>query len=139
MMLRILLDTNVLISALISKGKPRTLLRQAYRNKFILILSIEILNEFIKVANREHFYEYVDEREIAKFTSALTRLAHFAIQKSKFEIVKEDPDNDIVLRTAYDGHVDYIVTGDKHLSSLKEFKGIKIKTVSEMLKILQKK
>jgi putative PIN family toxin of toxin-antitoxin system len=139
MMLRILLDTNVLISALISKGKPRALLRQAYRNKLILILSIELLNEFIMVAGREYVLDYVDEKEIAKFTRALTSLAHFTITKSKFEVVKEDPEDDIVLRAAYDGHVDYIVTGDKHLLALKEFGGLKIITVSEVLELLKKK
>lgn len=138
-MLKVLLDTNVLISALISKGKPRTLLRQVYKNKFTLILSIEILNEFINVASREYFQEYVDERKIAEFTRALASLAHFIIIKSKFEVVKEDPDNDIVLRTAYDGKAEYIVTGDKHLLALKKFREIKIITVSEMLELLQKK
>jgi len=138
-MLRVLLDTNVLISALISKGKPRTLLRQVLKNRFILILSIEILNEFITVASREYFQEYVDEREIAEFTRVLASLAHFIIIKSKFEVVKEDPDNDIVLRTAYDGKAEYIVTGDKHLLALKKFREIKIITVSEMLELIQKK
>jgi putative PIN family toxin of toxin-antitoxin system len=79
----------------------------------------------------------VSEREIAAFTRTLASLAHFIIIKSKFEVIKEDPDNDIVLRTAYDGNVDYIVTGDKHLLTLKEFRGIKIITISELLEQLK--
>jgi predicted nucleic acid-binding protein len=50
--------------------------------------------------------------------------------------VKADPTDDIILRTAYDGKADYIVSGDEHLLALKEFKGIKIVTVSEMLEVL---
>jgi predicted nucleic acid-binding protein len=51
--------------------------------------------------------------------------------------VKEDPEDDMVLRTAYDSKADYIVSGDKHLLSLREFKGIRIVSVNEMLKILE--
>jgi putative PIN family toxin of toxin-antitoxin system len=55
--------------------------------------------------------------------------------KSRFKVVKEDPDDDIIVRTAYDGKADYIVSGDKHLLSMKEFKGIRILTVEEMLNV----
>jgi hypothetical protein len=50
--------------------------------------------------------------------------------------VKEDHADDIVLRTAYDGKADYIVSGDNHLLSMREFRGIKIVTVDEMLMLL---
>lgn len=53
--------------------------------------------------------------------------------KYRFKAVKEDPDDDIIVRTAYDGKADYIVSGDRYLLALKEFKGIKILTVDEML------
>ncbi len=56
--------------------------------------------------------------------------------KSRFKAVKEDPDDDIIVRTAYDGKADYIVSGDRHLLALKEFKGIKILTIDEMLGVL---
>jgi predicted nucleic acid-binding protein len=58
--------------------------------------------------------------------------------KSKFKVIPEDPDDDIIVRTAYDGKADYIVSGDRHLLALKEFKGIKILTIDEMLKLLDK-
>jgi predicted nucleic acid-binding protein len=62
----------------------------------------------------------------------------FVKVKSRFKKVKADPtDDDIILRTAYDGKADYIVSGDEHLLALKEFKGIKIVTVSEMLEVLK--
>ena len=48
--------------------------------------------------------------------------------------MKEDPDDDTILRTAYDSS-----SGDKHLLLLREFKGVRIVTVDEMLKILEKK
>jgi hypothetical protein len=56
--------------------------------------------------------------------------------KSNFKVIESDPDDDIIINTAYDGKADYIVSGDPDLKSLKNFKGIKIVSVDEMLKIL---
>jgi uncharacterized protein len=56
--------------------------------------------------------------------------------KTKLKVVKEDPKDDIVIETAYDGHVDFIVTGDRHLLELESFREIKITTVEKILKIL---
>lgn len=50
---------------------------------------------------------------------------------SRFKILMNA--DDVIFRTAFDGQVDLIVTGDKHLLGLGEFKGIKIKSVSEAL------
>jgi len=52
-------------------------------------------------------------------------------------VVKKDPNDDIVLRTAYDGRVDCIVSGDEHLLALKKFRGIKIMTVSKTLELIE--
>ena len=57
--------------------------------------------------------------------------------RSKFKVIKGDPDDDMVLRTAKDGRTEYIVSGNKHLLSLSEFRGIKIVTVGQMLDILR--
>ena len=57
--------------------------------------------------------------------------------KSKFQAVKEDRKDDMIINTAFDGRVDIIVTGDRHLE-LENFKGIKIITIESMLKLLHK-
>ena len=67
----------------------------------------------------------------------IDRVAKIIRVKSRFKAVKEDPDDDIVLRTAFDGKVDCIVSGDKHMLSLVAFKGIRILTVDEILKLLK--
>jgi predicted nucleic acid-binding protein len=59
--------------------------------------------------------------------------------KSKFKIINEDPDDDTILKTAYCSKAEYMVTGDKYLLLLQEFKGIRTVTVEEMLKILKDK
>jgi len=134
----VVFDISVLVSALITKGKSKELWLKAVRKEFNLIASREILSEFIKVAGRAKFRKYVKERDIKDFLEAFNTTARFTSVKSRFKVVKQDPDDDIILRTAHDSRADYVVSGDEHLLALKEFRGIRIVTVSEMLELLKK-
>jgi putative PIN family toxin of toxin-antitoxin system len=138
-MLRVVFDVNVFVSSLITRGKPRELWSKARRKNFTLILSKEIISEFVKVMSREKFSRYVGDEDMKIFLQAIYEIALFVKIKSRFTIIKEDHDDNTILRTAYDSKADYIVSGDKHLLSLQEFKGIRIVTVEEMLKILKGK
>jgi putative PIN family toxin of toxin-antitoxin system len=132
--MKVVLDTNVLVSALIKAGKPRDLFNKLAKNKQI-VLSRAILEEFLDVIEDFKVAKYTSERDTAVFLNALGNAATIAQVKSRFKAVKEDPDDDIIVRAAYDGKADYIVSGDRHLLALKEFKGIRILTVDEMLNI----
>ncbi len=130
----VVLDTNVLVSALIKAGKPRDLFNKLAKNKQI-VLSRAILEEFLDVIEDFKVAKYTSEQDLAVFLEALGNAATIAQVKSRFKAVKEDPDDDIIVRAAYDGKADYIVSGDRHLLALKEFRGIRILTVDEMLNI----
>jgi putative PIN family toxin of toxin-antitoxin system len=130
-------DVNVLISSLIMKGKPRELWLKARTNEITLLLSTQIISEFINVISRKKFTKYVKEHDVKLFLKALHQTAKFTQIKSKFKVVKADPADDIILRTAFDGKADYIVSGDNHLLSLGTFRGIKILTVDQMLTLLK--
>lgn len=134
----VVFDISVLVSALITRGKSKELWLKAVMKEFNLIASREILSQFIKVAGRARFRKYVKERDIKDFLEAFNTTARFTSIKSRFKVVKQDPDDDIILRTAYDSGTDYVVSGDEHLLALKEFRGIRIVTVSEMLELLKK-
>ena len=134
--MKIVLDTNVLLSALIKKGKPRTVLSAIIR-QHNLILSRKILEEFTETVTDPKIGKYAGERDIARFLRDIANAAKIIRVKSKFKVVKQDPDDDVILATAYDGNADYIVSGDKHLLKLKEFRGIKIVSVREMLDLLK--
>jgi len=132
--MKVVLDTNVLVSALIKAGKPRDLFNKLAKNKQI-VLSRAILEEFLDVIEDIKVAKYTSEQDTAVFLEALGNAATIVQVKSRFKAVKEDPDDDIIVRAAYDGKADYIVSGDRHLLALKEFKGIRILTVDEMLNI----
>jgi len=135
----VVFDVNVLVSSLIIKGKPKELWLKARAKEFTLVLSSQIISELINVISRKKFEKYVKEYDVRVFLEALHRTAKFTRIRSRFKIVKEDPTDDIMLRTTYDGKADYIISGDKHLLSLGEFRGIKIVTVNEMLKLLKER
>jgi uncharacterized protein len=134
--MRVVLDTNVLVSALIKAGKPRDLFIKLSENKQI-ILSKFILEEFLDVIEDPKVERYTTEHDVTLFLNALRKGARIAKVHSKFKAVKEDPDDDIIVRAAYDAKADFIVSGDRHLLALKEFKGTRILTVEEMLSILK--
>ena len=133
-MLRVVLDTNVLVSAVISDGKPRELLRKGIAKEFSMVTSDRILKELVTVLHRPIFKTSKDESH--RIVLALIRSSEVVNVKSKFEAVKVDPKDDMIVNTAYDGRADIIVTGDKHLLELENFTGIKIITIENMLKLL---
>ena len=132
-MIKVVLDTNVLVSALIKNGKPRALLREIVRGNIQLVLSRGILEELAEVSADPKIRRYVQEEDLNKFLRILAAIAETVTLRSRFKVVNDDPSDDIFLNTAYDGGADYIVSGDRHLLSLREFKGIKILTVNEAL------
>jgi putative PIN family toxin of toxin-antitoxin system len=131
---RAVLDTNVLVSAVISQGKPRELLGRGIAKQFSIVLSDFILKEFVRVLRRPRFE--TSEDEIHKIVLALIQTGEVVSVRSNFKVVKHDPDDDAIVNTAHDGRADMIVTGDSHLLRLKSFKGIKIVSVSEALRQL---
>ena len=133
----VVFDVNVLVSGLIVNGKPWELWLKAEANEISLIISSEIISEFLSVISRKKFEKYVTEDDIQSFLEALHQTAKIIIIKLTLKVVAVDPSDNVILRTAYDGKADYIVSGDKHLLSLGEFRGIKIATVDEMLKLLK--
>lgn len=133
-MLRVVLDTNVLVSAIISDGKSRELLRRGISKQFSIITSDLILKELTVVLRRPKFK--TSQVEVQRVIVALMRTAEVVNVTSKIKAVKEDPKDDMVVETAYDGNADMIVTGDSHLLVLNNFKKIKIVSVEQMLSCL---
>ncbi len=132
--MRVLLDTNVLVSALIKKGKPRILLDSALAEHHKLIISRPIVEELSKVLADKRIRRYVTAEDAAAFIRLLAASSMTVDTRSRFSIL-HTPD-DVILWTAYDGQAELIVTGDGHLLSLGSFKGIKIVSVSDAVALL---
>jgi putative PIN family toxin of toxin-antitoxin system len=133
-MLRIVLDTNVLVSATIARGKPRELLSKGIESQFQIITSEFIVRELGRVLHQPRFK--TSEDEVQRVTLALMQSSEIVSIRSSFRRIREDPDDDMILNTAYDGHADIIASGDRHLLDLRDFKRIRILSVSDALKEL---
>jgi len=137
-MLKIVADTNVLVSSLIRKGKPHELILRIDGIEARLISSNVLMAELTSVLAEERIARYVAKKDVERFLRYVGRRTTMVKVRSKFQVVQEDSKDDVVLNTAYCGKADYIVSGDRHLIPLREFKGIRIVTVNEMINILKK-
>ncbi len=140
--MRVTLDTNVLVSAFISKrGNPADILELVLMlDEVTLVLSDGLLEEFRDVMTREEVQSRFGygTREVSEFEAAIRDVAELVDVNSSFGAVKDDPEDDVVVNTAYDGKADYIVSGDKHLLKLRKFKGIRVVSPTRFLKIAAK-
>ncbi len=71
-----------------------------------------------------------------RFRRILLQKATLTKVQTHFPQATKDPDDNIVFEVAYNAKADYIVSGDKEVLALKEFKGIRIVTVGNMLDAL---
>jgi putative PIN family toxin of toxin-antitoxin system len=122
--LRVVLDTNVYISALrFPESVLFRLWRDAVLGQYILITSPTIIREF---AEKLRVRFQVSDEEVADFVKRITRTATLVQPTVVPEAVPADPDDNHILACALAGKVDLIVSGDRHLLQLKEYEGIAI-------------
>jgi uncharacterized protein len=117
-------DTNVLLAAFLTEGVCAKLLTRARKLQFNLITCPFILHEFERILAKK-FSATKQERENA--LALIAEAAQDIVHPTEIPTgVCRDKDDDNVLACAWEGAVDYLVTGDKDLLHLKVFKGIRI-------------
>jgi putative PIN family toxin of toxin-antitoxin system len=121
---RVVLDTNVSISAFFWGGYPRAVYDLIRNEKIIMLLSSDMESEFIRVLSYSKFG--FTPKEILPFIKSLRSNAELVKTSSKLSIITADPTDNIFLECAVDDNADYIVTGDKHLLDLGVYNGIQI-------------
>ena len=134
-MLKFVFDTNVFVSALMSKRGNPALLLDRVRKSYTLFISKDILSELKDVISREKF-SYT-EAEVNTFVEAIISLADVVNPEIKIDAIKADPDDNMILECAVTSGASYIVSGDKHLLDLKEYGMIKIITPKAALDLLK--
>jgi uncharacterized protein len=133
--MRITLDTNILISATFWRGESDTIIRKAESGKVELILSREILQEYVEVLDYKEIKNKIRDKKLDMQRTAekIASISTIVSPKEKISIIKNDPSDNKILECAKAGHVKFIITNDKHLLTLNEFEGIKIVTPKEFL------
>lgn len=129
---KLVLDTNILISALGWEGNARIILQKVIDGQFELLISAKQLEELLRAMNYPKFKFTEDQK--TRFISVLMEVATIVEVVHKADIIKEDPSDNMHLECALSGKADYIITGDnKHLLKLKVFEGIRIIKAREFL------
>jgi putative PIN family toxin of toxin-antitoxin system len=122
-MQRIVLDTNIYISAVLTHGNPRTILDLVREKKLELFISEDILIEIERILIAKIKFDYSEVNDILESVRDISFIVYPTVKIS--EIEKDKSDNRI-LECGVEAKVDYIITGDNHLLSLKEYNGITI-------------
>ena len=134
--MRVVVDTNVLVSsALVPGGPPARLVLAWIEDRFQLITSPELLAELQRVLTRPRVVRRILTSDGSILLEQLDDRAEVVHPSVRLEVVR-DPDDDRVLEAAVAGMADVIVSGDRDLLDLGEYEGISIVTAAQFLAML---
>ena len=140
--MRVLIDTNVLISMLLrpsEDGSVRAVFRAFTAGRFTLLISKKLIDELTEtVRTKFRLSKRVTEEQLTDFTTLLNQTAELIDEiEDTIPTVTRDPDDDYVLAYALVGSADFLMTGDKDLLSLEgQIEGLQIVTPSQFLAFL---
>jgi putative PIN family toxin of toxin-antitoxin system len=124
---RVVLDTNVLVSAaLFRESKPAKVLKEIL-NQGELLVSLGTLEELRNVLNRKKFDRYITVKDRKEFLAALIERSTLVELTAKITICRDSKDN-MILELAVSGEANFIITGDEDLLTLNPFQNIQIFT-----------
>jgi len=137
--MRLVLDTNTVISALLWKGVPHGLLAAARaRRATTLHTSAKLLAELVDVLSRDKLASAVAAtgEDPDTLLKRYVNLAQVHVPTTIPPTVLSDPDDDEVLACAIAANAQLIVSGDRDLLSLKTYRGIPIVNAAEAIRII---
>lgn len=136
--MRIVADTNTVVSGLLWQGPPRRLIDLARERAITLYTSLTLLAELAEVIGRDKFTRRVHAANLsaADLVDDYRRLAHLTEPQVLSAPVSRDPDDDQVLACALGAEAQLIVTGDQDLLVLSPFRRIRILPAREALDLI---
>ena len=127
----IVLDTNVIISALLFGGNPRRVLEMVLSQAVRMAVSRPILDE-VEGVLRGRKFRYPHEIAL-NIIRELESISEIVVPVRRMDVIRADPYDNMILECAVTASADYIVSGDAHLLELKEFEQIRIVTPAHFL------
>ncbi len=129
---RFVLDTNILISALLVKNSTPFKVIKIVETIGVTLYSSETLQEINQVLKRKKFDKYLTSEEKQEFIVKLVKKSELVKIQEVIDVCRDSKDNKF-LEVAVSGQADFIITGDKDLLVLNPFRNIGIITVNEFL------
>ena len=133
--MRVVLDTNVIVSGMNFPGNERLVLELALRGRFELYLSCFILEELTGVLGRKFGW---DEDRVTEARRTLEKAAIVIEPQRLPDVIDANEADNRILECAMEASADYLVTGDRrHLLPLEEHRGTKILNAPRFLSVLE--
>lgn len=127
---RLVLDTNVYLSGIIFGGNCRHILDLMIGKKIIVVISPAILLEVSQKLTQKFGWS---QNQIITVAKTIIKTAATVQPQLKIRIVKADKSDDKIIEAAAAGKAKYIISGDRNLLKLKQYRQIKIATPQEFL------
>lgn len=136
--MRVVLDTNTILSGLFGKGNPKKIIYLVESGRIELCLTPNILDEVKRVLAYPHIQKWMAKSEVAteEVIAWLLRHARLFEDIDFVKVVAEDPSDDKFIDCAIVSGARVIITGDKHLKDKKVFLSIRIMSPTEFLKLI---
>ena len=136
--MRLVLDTNAAVSALLWRGNPGKLIDAAHSGSVTLYASAPLLAELRGVLEREKFAKHLQVRGVSatQVSEGYAALTTVVVPSIIPPAIIDDPDDDAVLACAVAADADLVVSGDPHLLNLEHYEGVPIVTPAEAVKRL---
>jgi putative PIN family toxin of toxin-antitoxin system len=122
--MKVILDTNVLVSGIFFKGPPCRIFQQWEKGSLDIIISHEILEEYRRVI--QDISTQFPHIDISSLFETITLKAHFTLSLASHPRICDDPDDDKFFSAALAGKTSLIISGDKHLLDKSGFSGITV-------------
>ncbi len=140
-MIRVVLDTNVLISGILGirlpNSTPGELIRRWRGQGFTLLLSEHILAETERTLAKPFFQRSLNPAQAASAVHLLRRKAELVTITTTVANVATHPEDDIVVSTAVAANARYLVTGDAKLQEIRRYRGVTILSPRAFLSLLE--
>ena len=134
--MKITVDTNFLISATQwSYSVSHKLLRRLIEDNHEIFTTNETLSEFAEILDRDFKYEKEEIRDKVEKLIAVVKIVQV---EDKINLIKRDPDDNVIIECALASLSDYVITYDKDLLDIEEYMGIKIVRPDVLLELLRK-
>jgi putative PIN family toxin of toxin-antitoxin system len=129
---RVVFDTNIFISVFVIPGsQAEKAIVKIIESGDYLIISKEIIDEVLSVLSSKFSH---DREALSRIAVYLSEVAELVCPTERIRIFKDEPDNRII-ECALKGKSDVVVTGDKEMLKIKQFRGIRIISLKEYLEI----
>jgi putative PIN family toxin of toxin-antitoxin system len=135
-MLKIVVDANVFISALLNPGNARQIVERFEREEFQLFYPPRLIRELQKVEKRQHLSSRIKSGRLAELIELIGKRAT-KVSTEPVRRISRDPTDDEYLACAALTHCDYLITGDNDLLCLESHENTKILRPADFLTIIK--